>query len=161
VASADGLLDVHEVMACSRRRCGGYDRGIRGENMATSFDDLSELDTQLRKAVDDLLAVLNLYDTTGRVLVQEVVSRLRRLADPPDIHARAAVRAAEDLESAIESFSILQIGLMTNVGFVHMAAKSVANSLQVNYLASIGKASVHIEPGQDLLKAVSQYFEDL
>jgi hypothetical protein len=129
--------------------------------MAASFDDLPELDIQLKQAVDDLLAILNFYETKGRILVQEVVSRLRRLADPPGIHARAAVKAAEDLESAIESFSILQVGLMANAGFVGMAANSVANSLQVNYLTSIGRVSVHIEPGQDLLKSVLQYSQDL
>ena len=129
--------------------------------MATSFDDLSELDTQLKQAVDDLLTVMNLYDTNGRILVQEVVSRLRRLTDPTEPHARAAVKAAEDLESAIKSFSILQMGLMANAGFVRMTANSVANSLQVNFLASLGKVSVHIEPGQDLLRAALQYSQDL
>src|SRR5437764_10739316 len=122
--------------------------------MTTPFDDLPELGQQLGQSINDFKAVLNFYDTNGRVLVQEVVSRLRRLEDPPGYHARAAIKAAEELESAIENFGNLQITLMTNAGFVGMAATSIVDSLQLKYLSSFGKVSLKIPPGQDPGKVI-------
>ncbi len=129
--------------------------------MTTAWDDLPEWGERLGKSRDDFLAILNYYDTNGRILVQEVVSRLRRLADPPGYHARAAVKAAEELESAIKNFGNLRITLMMNVGFVGMATTGVVDSLQLHYLASLGRVSLRIEPGQGPLDAVQQYSQDL
>jgi hypothetical protein len=132
-----------------------------GEIMTTAGDDLSEWGERLGKSRDDFLAILGYYDTNGHILVREVVSRLHRLADPPGYHARAAVKAAEELELAIENFGNLRINLMVDAGFVGFAATGVVDSLQLKYLASLGKVSFRIEPGQAPGEAAQRHIQDL
>lgn len=127
--------------------------------MATPYDDLPELDEKLRQSINNLQVILNIYDTNGPVLVQEVVRRLRQLEDPPGYHAEEAVEAAEELESALKKFQILRLGLMTSVLSMRLTMDSAIFSLKIHFLNSAAKDSLSIKPDQmsEMLQTVGQY----
>ncbi len=126
---------------------------------AYPWEDLPEWEARFNRAIANFVESLHRYDTYGGPFKDEVVERLRRLADPPGIFPDDSVQAARELEAALKRFRTVQFLLTSKLTTIKIATGMAANALQLRFLSSLMHVTFSL--GENPLDAVEQYQADL
>jgi hypothetical protein len=127
--------------------------------LTTPWADLPEWNARFSQSTAKFLDSLHSYHDYGGTLKDEVVERLRRLADPPGYFPEDSVQAAGELEDALDHFAVLQFRLTSNMALIKMAVDMAVDALKLRILRSV--TNIPFPQGKSFPDVALQYPADV